>query len=111
MLALSVAKVAKCKLRINNTFTLVIELSVAEAAEVAGFSGVRGVGYNNVVLALWVAKVAECMFRKNNKFTLEFDFSVAEIAEVARFSRVRGVGYNNVCACIVGSKSRIMQVT
>ena len=108
---MSVAKVANCKLRKYNTFTLVIELSVAEAAEVAGFSGVRGVGYNNVVLALSVAKVAECMFRKNNKFTLVFDSSVAEIAEVAEFLRVRGVGYICVCACIVGSKSSIMHVT
>ena len=111
MLVLSVGKVAKCKLRKYNSFTLVIELSVAEAAEVAGFSGVRGVGYNNVELALSVAKVAECMFRKNNKFTLVFDFSVAEIAEVAGFSRVRGDGYNNVCACIVGSKSSIKHLT
>ena len=113
MLALSVAKYAKCKLRINNTFTLVIELSVAEAAEVAGFSGVRRVGYNNVVLALSVAKVAESMIPRNNKFTLEFDFSVAEIAEVAdvsvccyfdsskssRSSRVYGV--RGVIQCLV----------
>ena len=76
---MSVAKVANCKLRKYNTFTLVIELSVAEAAEVAGFSGVRGVGYNNVVLALSVTKVAECMLRKNYIYTLVFDFSAVKV--------------------------------
>ena len=40
---LSVAKVAKCMLRENNIFMLVFALTVAEVAEVAGFSGVRGV--------------------------------------------------------------------
>ena len=35
-------------LRKNNKYTLVFDLSVAEVAEVAGFSGVRGVGCNNV---------------------------------------------------------------
>ena len=48
MLELSVAKVAKCMFRKNNKFTLVFDLAVAEVAEVAGFSGVRGVGYNNI---------------------------------------------------------------
>ena len=41
---LLVAKVAKCIFRKNNVFTLVFDLSVAE---VAGFSGVRGIAYNN----------------------------------------------------------------
>ena len=48
MVGLSVAKVAKCMLRENNKFMLVFDLTVAEEAEVAGFSGVRGVGCNNV---------------------------------------------------------------
>ena len=43
MLGLSVAKVAKFKLRENNIFMLVFDLTVAEVAKVAGFSGVRGV--------------------------------------------------------------------
>ena len=34
--------------RENNVFMLVFDLSVAEVAEVAGFSWVRGVGCNNV---------------------------------------------------------------
>ena len=37
---LSVAKVAKCILRENTMFMLVFDLTVAEVAEVAGFSGV-----------------------------------------------------------------------
>ena len=36
---LSVAKVAKCMLQKNNKFMLVFDLTVAEVAEVAGFSG------------------------------------------------------------------------
>ena len=44
---LSVAKVAKCMFRKNNKFTLVFDLSVAEVAEVAGFLGVRGDGFDN----------------------------------------------------------------
>ena len=42
MLELSVAKVAKCLFRKNNKFTLVFDLSVAEVAKVAGFSGDPG---------------------------------------------------------------------
>ena len=48
VLEFSVAKVAKCMLRDNNKFMLVFALTVAEVAVVAGFSGVRGVGYINV---------------------------------------------------------------
>ena len=48
VLGLSVAKVAKCMFRKNNKFTLVFDLAVAEVAEVAWFSGVRGVGYDNI---------------------------------------------------------------
>ena len=47
-LGLSEAKVAKCMLHENNKFTLVFDSSVAEVADVAGFSRVRGDGYNNV---------------------------------------------------------------
>ena len=43
VLGLSVAKVAKFMFRDNNIFMLVFDLSVAEGAEVAGFSEVRGV--------------------------------------------------------------------
>ena len=45
---MSVAKVVECMFRKNNKFTLVFDFSVAEIAEVAGFSRVRGDGYNNV---------------------------------------------------------------
>ena len=48
MLEFSVAEVAKCMFRKNDKFTLVFDLSVAEVAEVAGFSGVRGVGLDNI---------------------------------------------------------------
>ena len=48
MLGLSVAEVAKCLFRKNNKFTLVFDLTVAEVAEVAGFSEVRAVGCVNV---------------------------------------------------------------
>ena len=44
VVGLSVANVAKCMLRERHKFTLVFDLSVADVAEVAGFSGVRGVG-------------------------------------------------------------------
>ena len=47
MLGLLVAKIAKCIFRKNNVFTLVFDLSVAEVAEDAGFSGVLGIAYNN----------------------------------------------------------------
>ena len=43
VLGLSVAEVVKCLIRENNKFTLVFDLSVAKVAEIAGFSGVRGV--------------------------------------------------------------------
>ena len=35
-------------LRANNIFMLVFDLTVVEVAEVAGYSGVRRVGYINV---------------------------------------------------------------
>ena len=110
LLVLSVAKVARCVLRKNNIFMLLIDLSVAKVADAARFSGVRGVGCNNA-LGLSEAKVAKCMLHENNKFTLVFDSSVAEVADVAGFSGVRGVQFNNFCACIVSSKSSKMQVT
>ena len=47
MLGLLVAEIAKFIFRKINVFTLVFDLSVAEVAEVAGFSGVRGIAYNN----------------------------------------------------------------
>ena len=47
-LGLSEAKVAKCMLHENNKFTLVFDSSVAEVADVAGFSRVRGVQCNNL---------------------------------------------------------------
>ena len=40
MHGLPVAKIAKCVFREKHIFTLVFDLSVAEVAEVAGFSGV-----------------------------------------------------------------------
>ena len=46
VVGLSVAKVAKCMFHENNKFMLMFDLSVAEVAEVAGFSGVRG--FDNV---------------------------------------------------------------
>ena len=99
---LSVAKVAKCMLRENNKFMLVFDLTVAEVAEVAGFSNVPEVGCVNVcgwmvfectrdlmlIFVLSVAKVANCMLRENYKFMLDFVLTVAEVAEVAGFSGV-----------------------
>ena len=86
---------------------LLFDLSVAKVADVARFSGVRGVGCNNA-LSLSKAKVAKCMLYENNKFTLVFDSSVAEVADVAGFSGVLVVQCNNF---IVGSKRCKMQVT
>ena len=43
VLVLSVGKVAKCVLRENNKLTLVFDWTVAEVADVAGFSRVWGV--------------------------------------------------------------------
>ena len=42
---LSVAKIAKCMLRENNRFMVVFDLTVAEVAEVAGFTGGKRVLY------------------------------------------------------------------
>ena len=44
VVGLSVANVAKCMLRARHKFTHVFDLSVADVAEEAGFSGVRWVG-------------------------------------------------------------------
>ena len=70
---------------------LVFDLTVAEVAEVAGFSGDGGSVVLMFVVEWSVVKVAKFMSRRDNIFMLVFDLTVAEVAEVAGFSGVPGV--------------------